>query len=145
MVNLHRDERLAEAELPRKYVAYTPCYRKEAGGYRTAERGTLRGHQFNKVELFQFSRPDASDATHEELLGKAENLVRELNLHYRITRLAAEDTSTAMAKTYDIEVWLPSIERTSKSARCRRPTTTRRGVATSVTGRSGASRRSSTL
>lgn len=110
LVNLHRDETLAEAELPRKYVAYTPCYRKEAGGYRTAERGTLRGHQFNKVELFQFTRPDASDAAHEELLGKAEDLVRTLNLHYRITRLAAEDTSASMAKTYDIEVWLPSIE-----------------------------------
>ncbi|MFF9154254.1 serine--tRNA ligase [Streptomyces sp. NPDC014846] len=110
LVNLHRDETLPETELPRKYVAYTPCYRKEAGGYRTAERGTLRGHQFNKVELFQFTRPDASDAAHEELLGRAEDLVKGLGLHYRITRLAAGDTSAAMAKTYDVEVWLPSIE-----------------------------------
>ncbi|MER5995448.1 serine--tRNA ligase [Streptomyces viridosporus] len=110
LVNLHRDETLPEAELPRRYVAYTPCYRKEAGGYRTAERGTLRGHQFNKVELFQFTHPDASDAVHEELLGKAEELVKELGLHYRITRLAAGDTSAAMARTYDVEVWLPSIE-----------------------------------
>lgn len=110
LVNLHRDETLPESELPRKYVAYTPCYRKEAGGYRTAERGTLRGHQFNKVELFQFTRPDASDAAHEELLGRAEDLVKGLGLHYRITRLAAGDTSAAMAKTYDVEVWLPSIE-----------------------------------
>ncbi|MEU6099044.1 serine--tRNA ligase [Streptomyces sp. NPDC047079] len=110
LVNLHRDETLPEVELPRRYVAYTPCYRKEAGGYRTAERGTLRGHQFNKVELFQFTHPDASDAAHEELLGKAEELVKELGLHYRITRLAAGDTSAAMARTYDVEVWLPSIE-----------------------------------
>ncbi|MFE1252102.1 serine--tRNA ligase [Streptomyces sp. NPDC058735] len=110
LANLHRDETLPESELPRKYVAYTPCYRKEAGGYRTAERGTLRGHQFNKVELFQFTRPDASDAAHEELLGRAEDLVKGLGLHYRITQLAAGDTSAAMAKTYDVEVWLPSIE-----------------------------------
>ncbi|MEU9281927.1 serine--tRNA ligase [Streptomyces sp. NPDC048341] len=110
LVNLHRDETLPEAELPRRYVAYTPCYRKEAGGYRTAERGTLRGHQFNKVELFQFTNPDASDTAHEELLGKAEELVKELGLHYRITRLAAGDTGAAMARTYDVEVWLPSIE-----------------------------------
>ncbi|MER5181524.1 serine--tRNA ligase [Streptomyces sp. NPDC002896] len=109
LVNPHRDETLPEAELPKRYVAYTPCYRKEAGGYRTAERGTLRGHQFNKVELFQFTHPDASDAAHAELLGKAEELVQELNLHYRITRLAAGDTSAAMAKTYDVEVWLPSV------------------------------------
>ncbi|MGW1053466.1 serine--tRNA ligase [Streptomyces sp. NPDC001155] len=109
LVNLHRDETLPEAELPKRYVAYTPCYRKEAGGYRTAERGTLRGHQFNKVELFQFTHPDASDAAHEDLLGKAEELVNELGLHYRITRLAAGDTSAAMAKTYDVEVWLPSV------------------------------------
>ncbi|MFF8990792.1 serine--tRNA ligase [Streptomyces sp. NPDC014983] len=109
LVNLHRDETLAEAELPRKYVAYTPCYRKEAGGYRSAERGTLRGHQFNKVEMFQFTRPEDSDVAHEELLGRAEQLVADLGLHYRITRLAAGDTGAAMAKTFDVEVWLPSI------------------------------------
>lgn len=109
LVNLHRDETLPETELPRKYVAYTPCYRREAGGYRAAERGTLRGHQFNKVELFQFTHPDASDSAHDELLGKAEELVRELGLHYRVARLAAGDTSAAMARTYDVEVWLPSI------------------------------------
>ncbi|GAA0655058.1 serine--tRNA ligase [Kitasatospora atroaurantiaca] len=109
LVNLHRDETLSEEELPRKYFAYSPCYRKEIGGYRATERGTLRGHQFDKVELFQFVRPDASDAAHEELLAKAEQLVSALGLHYRITRLAAEDTSAAMAKTFDVEVWLPSI------------------------------------
>ncbi|MFG2684395.1 serine--tRNA ligase [Streptomyces sp. NPDC048392] len=109
LVNLHRDETLPEAELPKRYFAYTPCYRKEVGGYRTAERGTLRGHQFNKVELFQFTRPEDSQAAHEELLGRAEQLVNGLGLHYRVTRLAAEDTSAAMAKTFDVEVWLPSL------------------------------------
>ncbi|MGI5438825.1 serine--tRNA ligase [Streptomyces shenzhenensis] len=110
LVNLHRDETLPEAELPRKYFAYSPCYRREIGGYRTAERGTLRGHQFDKVEMFQFTRPDDSDAAHEDLLARAEQLVAELGLHYRITRLAAQDTSAAMAKTFDVEVWLPSID-----------------------------------
>ncbi|MFI0711227.1 serine--tRNA ligase [Streptomyces inhibens] len=109
LVNLHRDETLAGSELPKKYFAYTPSYRKEAGGYRTAERGTLRGHQFNKVEMFQFTRPEDSAAAHEELLTKAEELVAGLGLHYRVTRLAAQDTTAAMAKTYDVEVWLPSI------------------------------------
>ncbi|GAA1972967.1 serine--tRNA ligase [Kitasatospora viridis] len=110
LVNLHRDEVLAERELPRKYVAYSPCYRREAGSHRAADRGTLRGHQFNKVEMFQFTRPDASDAAHQELLDRAAALVEALGLHHRITRLAAEDTSASMAKTFDVEVWLPSID-----------------------------------
>ncbi|MFJ6604764.1 serine--tRNA ligase [Streptomyces lydicus] len=109
LVNLHRDETLADSELPKRYFAYTPSYRQEAGGYRTAERGTLRGHQFNKVELFQFARPEDSATAHEELLAKAEQLVVGLGLHYRVTRLAAEDTTAAMAKTFDVEVWLPSL------------------------------------
>lgn len=110
LVNLHRDETLPEADLPRKYFAYSPCYRKEIGGYRSTERGTLRGHQFQKVEMFQFTRPDDSDRAHQELLRKAEQLVADLGLHYRVTQLAAEDLSSAMAKTFDVEVWLPSIE-----------------------------------
>ncbi|WP_405840725.1 serine--tRNA ligase [Streptomyces sp. NBC_01518] len=109
LVNLHRGETLDEAELPRKYVAYTPCYRKESGSHRTADRGTLRGHQFNKVELFQFARPADSDAAQLELLARAEELVAGLGLHYRVTKLAAGDTSPAQAKTYDVEVWLPSL------------------------------------
>ncbi|MEV6053233.1 serine--tRNA ligase [Streptomyces sp. NPDC052107] len=106
---LHHGETLDERELPLKYVAYTPCYRKEAGGYRTAERGTLRGHQFNKVELFQLTRPADSDAAQRELLAMAGQLVTDLGLHHRITRLAAGDTSAAQASTYDVEVWLPSL------------------------------------
>ena len=109
LVNLHRDEVLPEDALPVKYVAYSPCYRREAGSYRSSERGTLRGHQFNKVEMFQFAHPDESDAAHQELLGRAADLVASLGLHHRITRLAAEDTSASMAKTFDVEVWLPSI------------------------------------
>ncbi len=109
LVNLHRDETLREAELPRRYFAYTPSYRKEAGAHRAADRGTLRGHQFNKVEMFQFTTPDQAQAAHDELLGKAEQLVADLGLHYRVTRLAAGDMSGAMAKTFDVEVWLPSL------------------------------------
>jgi seryl-tRNA synthetase len=109
IINLHRDEILAEQELPKRYFAYTPCYRREAGSYRTEERGTIRGHQFNKVEMFAFTRPEESDAAFEELVGKAEKLVQGLGLHYRVSKLAAGDTSAAMAKTYDIEVWLPSM------------------------------------
>ncbi|MGD3109471.1 serine--tRNA ligase [Streptomyces sp. YGL11-2] len=110
LVNLHRDETLADSKLPKRYFAYTPSYRKEAGGYRTAERGTLRGHQFNKVEMFQFTRPGDSAAAHEELLAKAEELVDSLGLHYRVTRLAAQDTTAAMAKTCNVEVRLPSLD-----------------------------------
>ncbi|MGW2722811.1 serine--tRNA ligase [Streptomyces sp. NPDC001492] len=110
LAGLHRGETLDERELPLKYVAYTPCYRKESGGHRTADRGTLRGHQFNKVELFQYTRPADSDAAQLELLARAEELVAGLGLHYRVTKLAAGDTSPAQAKTYDVEVWLPSLE-----------------------------------
>ena len=109
IINLQRDEILAEQELPKRYFAYTPCYRREAGSYRTEERGTVRGHQFNKVEMFAFTRPEESDAAFEELVGKAEKLVQGLGLHHRVSKLAAGDTSAAMAKTYDIEVWLPSM------------------------------------
>ncbi|MEV6944426.1 serine--tRNA ligase [Streptomyces sp. NPDC051172] len=109
LANLHRGETLDERELPLKYVAYTPCYRKESGAHRTADRGTLRGHQFNKVELFQYTRPSDSGAAQLELLARAEELVAGLGLHYRITKLAAGDTSPAQAKTYDVEVWLPSL------------------------------------
>ena len=111
LANLHRGEILAAEDLPLKYVAYTPCYRQEAGGYRTADRGTLRGHQFNKVELFCYTTPEDSDARHEALIAQAEALVARLGLHYRVTQLAAGDTSAAMARTVDIEVYLPSLEK----------------------------------
>ena len=109
LVNLHRDEILTDEDLPRKYIAYTPCYRREAGSYRSEERGMIRGHQFNKVEMVQYTRPDQSDAAFEELVMKAERLVQELGLHYRLSKLAAGDCSFSMARTYDIEVWIPSM------------------------------------
>ena len=109
LINFHRDEIIPEEELPKKYFAYTPCYRKEAGSYRTQERGMIRGHQFNKVEIFQFTRPEDSEVALEELIAKAERLVRGLGLHHRVSKLAARDVSASMAKTYDIEVWIPSM------------------------------------
>jgi seryl-tRNA synthetase len=111
LINLHRDEILEQDELPKKYFAYTPCYRKEVGSYRATERGTMRGHQFNKVEMFQFTLPEASNEAHLELLENAEKLVRGLGLHHQVTKLAAQDMSEAMAKTYDVEIWIPSLER----------------------------------
>ena len=110
LVNLHRDELLSEAELPRKYFAYTPCYRKEAGSYRTEERGTVRGHQFNKVELFQYCRPEDSAAALDQMLDHARSIVQDLGLHHQVSKLAARDCSDAMAKTFDIEVWIPSMQ-----------------------------------
>ena len=109
LVNLHRDEVLEADELPKKYIGYTPCYRREAGSYRAEERGMIRGHQFNKVEMVQYTKPEDSDRAFEELVGKAERLVRELGLHYRLSKLAAGDCSFSMARTYDIEVWIPSM------------------------------------
>lgn len=110
LVNLHRDEILSKAELPRKYIAYTPCYRREAGSYRSEERGMIRGHQFNKVEMVQYTTAEGSDAAFEELVGKAERLVQGLGLHYQLSKLAAGDCSFGMARTSDIEVWIPSME-----------------------------------
>ena len=107
---VHRDEILDAATLPRKYCAFTPCYRREAGSYRTHDRGTIRGHQFHKVELFQFVAPEQSDAALHAMLEQAESLVRDLGLHYRVSQLAAGDCSAAAAKTYDVEVWIPSMQ-----------------------------------
>lgn len=109
LVNVHRDEILLESDLPMKYFSFTPCYRREIGSYRSEERGTIRGHQFNKVEMFQFTTPEQSDDAFDELLRKAEQLVQGLGLHYQVSKLAAEDISAAMAKTFDVEVWMPSM------------------------------------
>jgi seryl-tRNA synthetase len=109
IVSVFADEILPSEELPKKAFAYTPCYRREGGSHRTEERGTVRGHQFNKVEMFQFVAPEqAEDALHE-LIGKAERLVQQLGLHHRTTLLAAEDASASMAIMFDIEVWIPSM------------------------------------
>ena len=109
LCSIYRDEILCEADLPRKLFAYTPCFRREAGSHRADERGMVRGHQFNKVEMFQFTRPEDSDAAFEELVHKAENLVAGLGLHFRTVKLAAGDCSASMARTYDIEILIPSM------------------------------------
>ena len=109
LVNLHRDEVMTLDELPKKYIAYTPCYRREAGSYRSEERGMIRGHQFNKVEMVQYTTAEGSDAAFEELVGKAERLVQKLGLHYQLSKLAAGDCSYSMARTCDIEIWIPSM------------------------------------
>jgi len=109
LINFHHNEILKEEELPRKYFAYTPCYRKEAGSYRTEERGMIRGHQFNKVEMFQYTTPETSEQALDELVNKAERLVQGLGLHHRVSKLAAKDCSASMGKTFDIEVWIPSM------------------------------------
>ncbi len=109
LVSLHRDEILSENDLPRKYFSYTPCFRREAGSYRADERGMVRGHQFNKVEMVQYTRPEDSDEAFEELVGKAEALVKGLGFHFRTVKLAAADCSASMARTYDIEINIPSM------------------------------------
>ena len=109
LVNLHRKEILNEDELPKKYFAYTPCYRCEAGSYRTEERGMIRGYQFDKVEMVQYTTEEGSDAAFEELVNKAAGLVEGLGLHFQISKLAAGDCSHSMARTYDVEIWIPSM------------------------------------
>lgn len=109
LASVYREEILTEADLPKKFFAYTPCFRREAGSHRADERGMVRGHQFNKVEMFQFTRPEDSDAAFDELVRKAENLVAGLGLHFRTVKLAAGDCSASMARTYDIEILIPSM------------------------------------
>lgn len=109
LCSIFRDEILPENDLPKKYFAYTPCFRREAGSHRADERGMVRGHQFNKVEMFQFTHPEDSDEAFEELVRKAENLVKGLGFHFRTVKLAAGDCSASMARTYDIEIQIPSM------------------------------------
>lgn len=109
LVNIYRNEILKEEELPKKLFAYTPCYRSEAGSYRTEERGMIRGYQFNKVEMFQYATEKNSNQAFDELVNKATNLVKKLGLHFQVSKLAAGDCSHSMARTYDIEVWIPSM------------------------------------
>ena len=110
LASVYRDEILSEADLPKKFFAYTPCFRREAGSHRADERGMVRGHQFNKVEMFQFTRPEDSDDAFDELVAKAENLVKGLGFHFRTVKLAAGDCSASMARTYDIEIQIPSMQ-----------------------------------
>ncbi|BCS30812.1 serine--tRNA ligase [Luteitalea sp. TBR-22] len=108
LTNLHREETLEDGDLPRRYVAYTPCFRSEAGSYGADVRGLIRQHQFAKVELMSFARPDDSFDELERLTGCAEKVLQLLGLPHRTMLLCTGDMGFASAKTYDIEVWLPS-------------------------------------
>jgi seryl-tRNA synthetase len=107
LANLHRDEVLDGRRLPLSYVAYTPCFRSEAGSYGKDVRGLIRQHQFEKVELFKFTTPEQSYDEHEMLTRHAETVLEKLELPYRRVILCAGDMGFAAAKTYDLEVWLP--------------------------------------
>ncbi len=108
VTNIHREEILSGEDLPLRYTAYTPCFRSEAGSYGQDTRGLIRQHQFNKVELVKFSRPETSYEELETLTSDAEEVLKRLGLHYRVVTLCAGDLGFSAAKTYDIEVWVPS-------------------------------------
>jgi seryl-tRNA synthetase len=118
VTNLHRDEILDGRELPIRYAAYTPCFRSEAGAAGRDTRGMIRQHQFDKVEIVQFTRPEDSKAAHEELTGHAESLLQRLRLPYRVVTLATGDLGFASSKTYDLEVWLPGVKAYREISSC---------------------------
>ena len=118
VTNIHRDETLAEKELPVKYCAYTPCFRSEAGSYGQDTRGLIRQHQFDKVELVKFSRPEDSFDELESLLADAEEVLQLLNLPYRVVTLCTGDLGFSAAKTYDIEVWMPAQDKYREISSC---------------------------
>src|SRR6201998_65652 len=107
VTNLYRDEVLDQSRLPISLTAYTPCFRSEAGSYGKDVRGIIRQHQFQKVELVKFARPEQSYEEHEKLTRNAEEVLQKLGLHYRVMALCTGDMSSISAKTYDLEVWLP--------------------------------------
>ena len=109
LVNLHSNEIMNIDELPKKYFAYTQCFRVEAGSSREEERGTIRGHQFNKVEMVEYVPEDKTEKAFDELLNIAEGLMKSLGLHYQVSKLAAGDCAQGMCRTHDIEVWIPSM------------------------------------
>lgn len=109
LVNVHSNEIMDIEDLPKKYFAYTQCFRVEAGSSREEERGTIRGHQFNKVEMVQYVTEDKTEEAFNELLGIAEEIMKSLGLHYQVSKLAAGDCAQGMCRTYDIEVWIPSM------------------------------------
>jgi seryl-tRNA synthetase len=118
LTNLHRDEILPADRLPVKYVAYTPCFRSEAGSYGKDTRGMLRQHQFSKVELYKFTAPDTSWGELETLTNNAETVLQRLELPYRVMTLSTGDMGFSAAKTYDIEVWLPGQNRYREISSC---------------------------
>ena len=118
VTNLHREEILSEDRLPMRYTAYTPCFRREAGSYGKDTRGLIRLHQFNKVELVAFTTPDRSYEELERLTGHAESILQGVNLPYRVITLCTGDMGFSAAKTYDIEVWLPSQHQYREISSC---------------------------
>ena len=118
VTNIHQDEVLAEENLPMLYTAYTPCFRREAGSYGKDTRGLIRQHQFNKVELVKFTRPQDSYEELEKLTANAEEVLKRLGLPYRVIALCAGDMGFSAAKTYDIEVWLPSQNKYREISSC---------------------------
>lgn len=108
---IHFDEILSEEELPLKYTSYTPCFRREAGAAGSGERGLIRTHQFNKVEMFCITKPEQTEAIYEQMVASAEEILQALNIHYRNMLLVTGDVSFAAAKTIDLEVWLPGQDR----------------------------------
>jgi seryl-tRNA synthetase len=118
VTNIHRDEILSEEQLPVMYAAYTPCFRREAGSYGKDTRGLIRQHQFNKVELVKFGRPDNSYEELEKLTANAEEVLKRLGLSYRVIVLCTGDMGFSAAKTYDIEVWLPAQNKYREISSC---------------------------
>ena len=118
LTNIHRDEVLEGDTLPRRYTAYTPCFREEAGSAGRDTRGMIRVHQFDKVELVKFARPEESVEAHETMLADAERILQKLGLAYRVIVLCTGDTGFSAAKTYDIEVWLPSYDAYKEISSC---------------------------
>jgi seryl-tRNA synthetase len=118
LLNMHRDEVLEESKLPLYYVSYSACFRREAGSYGKEVRGLIRQHQFDKVELFKFTTPESSYSELESLVLSAEEILKKLNLHYRVVLLCTGDLGFASAKTYDIEVWMPGINAFKEISSC---------------------------
>lgn len=116
--SLHREEILTAGDLPLRYCAYTPCFRREAGSYGRDTRGLIRLHQFDKVELFKFVHPDTSEQEHQTLLGDAEAILQALKLPYRVLELCTGDLGFSATKTYDLEVWLPSAGKYREISSC---------------------------
>jgi len=118
VTNLARDQILSIEELPKKLVCHTPCFRSEAGSYGKDTRGMIRQHQFEKVELVQFVKPDDSCATLEELTGHAETILQKLNLPYRVVTLCGGELGFSVTKTYDLEVWMPGQQKYREISSC---------------------------
>jgi len=118
LVNIHKDEFIPEDELPKKYVSYSACFRREAGSYGKDVKGLIRNHQFNKIELVKFTKPEDSDKELESLVQDAARILQKLGLTYRIVLLCSADLGFSSAKTYDLEVWMPGEKRWREISSC---------------------------